>query len=243
MSSARLSILGLLRYDDTLLDNVHLPEAPFSEYCREDIVPPSKDVLLSAICRKCANLEIFYPNLITFRYAVENWFLENEYSFKKLWETCWFKYNPIWNKTFTTYEHEHYERQLKDEFGETESGDTKGNGKNSQSGTSGNQETETGRISSFNVNGYQDREQTVTNGNANFSNSGNYENGSDYRNKKDNTNDATGWTDTTRERDEKGNIGVTQTQLMLQAERDIAIFSWYDTVANMFKAEFCINVY
>lgn len=40
-----------------------------------------------------------------------------------------------------------------------------------------------------------------------------------------------------------GNIGVTTSQEMLQAERDIAAFSVYDYIINDFKNRFCILVY
>lgn len=40
-----------------------------------------------------------------------------------------------------------------------------------------------------------------------------------------------------------GNIGVTSTQQMLQQERDIAMFKWYDIVAQDFVNKFCVQIY
>ena len=40
-----------------------------------------------------------------------------------------------------------------------------------------------------------------------------------------------------------GNIGVTSSQDMIEQERRVADFSVYDTIANMFKQEFCIAIY
>ena len=40
-----------------------------------------------------------------------------------------------------------------------------------------------------------------------------------------------------------GNIGVTMTQDMIQRERDIALFSWYDYIITDFKRQFCLLVY
>ena len=40
-----------------------------------------------------------------------------------------------------------------------------------------------------------------------------------------------------------GNIGVTMTQDMIQKERDIALFSWYDYIITDFKKQFCIMIY
>lgn len=47
----------------------------------------------------------------------------------------------------------------------------------------------------------------------------------------------------TTERTRQGNIGVTMTQQMIQAERDVARFSIYDVISADFKLEFCIMVY
>ncbi len=40
-----------------------------------------------------------------------------------------------------------------------------------------------------------------------------------------------------------GNIGVTMTQQMIEAERQVADFNFIDTVVNSFKYRFCILVY
>ena len=40
-----------------------------------------------------------------------------------------------------------------------------------------------------------------------------------------------------------GNIGVTTTQQMIQAQRDIVRFTVYDTILQDFKERFCVQVY
>ena len=40
-----------------------------------------------------------------------------------------------------------------------------------------------------------------------------------------------------------GNIGVTSTQQMLEQERNIAMFKWYDIVSDDFIAKFCVQIY
>lgn len=65
----------------------------------------------------------------------------------------------------------------------------------------------------------------------------------------DNTNSQTsngttnGTTNTTRSGRTHGNIGVTTSQQMLQAELDIAKWNLYDNIADIFKSELCIAVY
>ena len=40
-----------------------------------------------------------------------------------------------------------------------------------------------------------------------------------------------------------GNIGVTMTQEMLKAERDVAMFDIYNAIMVSFKKEFCLMIY
>ena len=40
-----------------------------------------------------------------------------------------------------------------------------------------------------------------------------------------------------------GNIGVTSTQQMLEQQRNIAEFKWYDVVSNDFINKFCVQIY
>ena len=42
---------------------------------------------------------------------------------------------------------------------------------------------------------------------------------------------------------QKGNIGVTTSQMMLQSELDIARWNLYEHIADLFCQEFCIMVY
>ncbi len=47
----------------------------------------------------------------------------------------------------------------------------------------------------------------------------------------------------TRERTEKGNIGVTTTQQMIKEEREVQDFNIYDVIIQDFKHRFCVMVY
>ena len=40
-----------------------------------------------------------------------------------------------------------------------------------------------------------------------------------------------------------GNIGVTSTQQMLEQERQVALFKWYDIVSDDFINKFCVQIY
>lgn len=47
----------------------------------------------------------------------------------------------------------------------------------------------------------------------------------------------------THEQSETGNIGVTMTQQMISAEREIAVFNIIDFIINDFKERFCLRIY
>ena len=58
-----------------------------------------------------------------------------------------------------------------------------------------------------------------------------------------NTNTDSGNIDRNNERIERGNIGVTTKQQMIEAERDLVKFNIYDFIIDSFKARFCILLY
>ena len=49
--------------------------------------------------------------------------------------------------------------------------------------------------------------------------------------------------ETTHEQTETGNIGITLTQRMITAEREIAMFNIIDFIINDFKERFCLLIY
>ena len=246
MSVARVSLLGLMRYDSDLFEEVRLPAAPWSKYFTEnniDIPEPDKDILIAHILRRAANLEIFLPNVQTVRPALKVWSITNGYKWKKLWESLHYEYNPIWNKDAYYTEEEHFTRDLKDEYDEdATNNNTKTFGKK-VTGSGSQNSTSTDRVSAYNVNGFQDREQNTYNETTSSTEQESGTEGDAASGTRNGTNDATGTTDTLRTRREYGNIGVTTTMQMLKEQRELAAFNWYDMVCDSFIAEFCIDVF
>lgn len=242
MSTARLSILGLMRYDNTLFDEMVLPSPPWNSNITSTEAP-DKDVLIAHIIRRTANLEVFYPEIAGLKKMIAVWSKVNAYKFRKLWETMLYEYNPIWNKISDYEEHERYDRNLKDTFSETQNGTRANSGREDITASTNGTATNTDRISSYNTNALQDREQSSTSYNEGKTTGETHSDNDTINNKVDNTNDATGYYERDITRKEFGNIGVTTTQQMLESERDIAAFNWYDIVCDSFIAEFCISVY
>lgn len=59
----------------------------------------------------------------------------------------------------------------------------------------------------------------------------------------DSTTDTTGSTERTHEVYERGNIGVTTTQSMIEEQRKLVTFDLYKFIADRFKNEFCILIF
>ena len=132
---------------------------------------------------------------------------------------------------------------------------TTGTGSGSRNGT----DETTGKVSAYNSTDFQNREQsnstnTETNstestenftGKGTVTNKGTKENVSTTSEKTDvsrETND-TNSGETTHEQQDTGNIGVTMTQQMITAEREIAVFNIIDFIINDFKERFCLRIY
>lgn len=132
---------------------------------------------------------------------------------------------------------------------------TTGNGSNTRSGS----DETTGKVSAYNSTDFQNREQsnstnsetnnsestenftgtgTVTNKGEKINNSSSDETSNVSRETKDSNNGTT-----THEQSETGNIGVTMTQQMITAEREIAVFNIIDFIINDFKERFCLRIY
>lgn len=132
---------------------------------------------------------------------------------------------------------------------------TTGTGTNTRTG---NDET-TGKVSAYDSTDFQNREKTnstasennstestedftgngkVTNsGKKTIANTGNETNNVSRETSDNNTGE------TTHEQSETGNIGVTMTQQMITAEREIAVFNIIDFIINDFKERFCLLIY
>lgn len=132
---------------------------------------------------------------------------------------------------------------------------TTGTGTNTRSG----QDETTGKVSAYDSTDFQNREKTNSTasennstestedftGNGKVTNSGTktiVNTGDETNNVSRETSDNnTG--ETTHEQSETGNIGVTMTQQMITAEREVAMFNIIDFIINDFKERFCLLIY
>ena len=89
-----MSIAGMYEYDPSIFDGLDIPSYIDEENVTHVI---NKDAVINNICLKCAELEIVYPSFDTMKLAIAVWSEANQETWRKLIETQFIKFNPIWN--------------------------------------------------------------------------------------------------------------------------------------------------
>ena len=244
---AKMSIVGLLLADNTIFDNMVLPNGV------------DHDLVVSNICNECYDLGVYQPDPDYMKFAIATWSRRKLWSWNKLYETLNFTYNPIWNKDGTITETETRETSGTDGGTLTTGGTVADTGTITDSGSG----SETGTVAdnrdidaTRKTRGFNDTslvavEQNVTSDdNTETRNlattSGNTRTlgtTQTVNNTQTDSRTRAGSEDITRSRTEQGNIGVTTTQQMIQEERDISMFDLVDHITQDFKEQFCIMVY
>ena len=82
---AFLSIAGLYAFDNTIFDNLELPEGV------------EKNVLIFNLLSELAEFEVVYPNSDFMKTAIEMWSKANIKAWNKIYNTTMLDYNPIEN--------------------------------------------------------------------------------------------------------------------------------------------------
>jgi hypothetical protein len=220
---AWLSILGLYNLDQTIFDGLQLPtSADLSEAIPhvEDPFEPDKDVLISYICMNLAELSLVYASPDTMKQMIKTWSDVHQVDWAGLYETLVYKYNPIWNKDGTR------SHTVQGKLHVMTGGNTTG------------VDTDQTNTSTYEVTGYDsntyspaNKETTTAQGEA-------------AKNKTTLTYNAqTDSADYTETETESGNIGVTTTQSMIEEQRKVVQFNFYDFICRQFKEQFCVMVY
>ena len=220
-------IISLLHYDASLFDGLEVPEGL------------NATVAVNYIIMTHGKTPLMHPDPEYMKFYIHVWNRIQLPIWEKLYQTTQYEYNAIHN----------YDRMetITETTEDTRSGSLTGSNKGTNSQTeettetadnSGSEETE---VSAENASTYQP-EQNIT-----------------RRDSQDNTRDSSirgntsqditqATTDSlkrvyTHSNRTEGNVGVTTTQQMIQAERDIVDFSVYRKIAEDFVDQFCLYVW
>lgn len=267
--SSTMSVLGLYQWDKSLLDGVvkYLPTPAKIPTDYPDLYYPGDvidaDMFKNNLLMECAELEVVYPDFNFLKWAIETWALKEKNVWQKFYNTCYYKYNPLWNKDGKITRTETETRDLQNntsrdlqnsEQTQEETTQTRGDTGDVQvTASNTNDITVTNQVSPFNDADFKNRDKTETSDNSsgeqtttqNLNSTGNANTTGTTTSKNTgtvNVND-TGTIKRTYEDLEQGNIGITMSQQMAQAERDYVKFNIVDYIIDDFKKRFCILVY
>lgn len=248
---ARLSILGMYNYDNSIFDDFQLPER----------IP--RDMFLNNLLLECAEFGCIYPDTDFFKMALKSWSEMELSTWNWLLDTQHYEYNPIWN--VDVHDSERIDnketRNLQGTNNETRNlSGTNNNTKNLTTTDTGTVNTKFSDndiqevdVNAFNSGSGTRRETTTTrygkneletrNLSSNTSGTDNYQStdtGTDNYTSTD-----TGTIDNNNKREfyKRGNQGVTTTQQMIREEQALAKFNIDDYIINEFKKRFCILIY
>lgn len=220
---ATTGLLDLLYYDDTIMDFFTVPDGI------------DRRLALDTIYQRCGLTPLYHPDPAWLKFYVGRWCSKNAKTWEELYKTTVQDYNPIYNydRTEETTDTRSGTRTLSEDT----SSNTKQNGDTSVTDTSSDNSEHT--TSADNSDTYEPGYKDVS--------SRQDTQASESSNRVDVTGDravdeTTGETYSHKLR-AYGNIGVTTTQEMLEAQRTLVRYNVYNEIADSFKEEFCLYIY
>lgn len=220
---ATTGLLDLLYYDDTIMDFFTVPDGI------------DRQLALDTIYQRCGLTPLYHPDPAWLKFYVGRWCSKNAKTWEELYKTTVQDYNPIYNydRTEETTDTRSGTRTLSEDT----SSNTKQNGDTSVTDTSSDNSEHT--TSADNSDTYEPGYKDVS--------SRQDTQASESSNRVDVTGDravdeTTGETYSHKLR-AYGNIGVTTTQEMLEAQRTLVRYNVYNEIADSFKEEFCLYIY
>lgn len=220
---ATVDLIGMYKYDSTVLDLMQIPEAL------------DRQTLIDNLLMESAERELLYNNVGFLKQAIGTWSAKNITVWNELYATTQYEYNPIWNKDGHILDTE--TRDLAGSDHTTDNTDRVDNLEDKE--TRDLDDDVTHSVYGFNSSTAAPESKDI----------GNY-NGTDTyahtgRQDIDRTFDkATTDTGTiTHERTEQGNIGLTSTQQLIKEQREVVELNLMDVIIKDFIQRFCIGVY
>ena len=245
MLRSRLDLLGIYKFDNTVLDLLELPE----DEDGNDVI--DRDTLKDNLLMDTAEMEILYPDASFLKLAIGAWSKKQVPIWTELYNSTQFEYNPIWNVDGTVVE----ERDLAGTDYRTDDHTTERTHDDSMERTHDDtmerthDDTITADSSTYGYNSSTaaptDKVETGHDGTITDAHTGTITDAhtgtitdTDTGTINHDTTD-TGSITTTRQ----GNIGVTSTQSLIKEQRDVVQFNIMDYIINDFKNRFCLLVY
>lgn len=232
MSHVTMTLIGLYNYNPTIFDLLTVPA---------DI---NKDTLVDNILQRSGQFEVMYPDDEYIKFSIGAWSRKWQATFTRWTDALKIEYNPL----------ENYDRQedwtddtttSSSDVGSSSSNTSSSDVGSSSSSTSGKTDsTTTNKVSAYDGgDNLTTRDQSITGGTDSSDSSGNTTLTRSGTESSNNILSRSGTDNGVHSGRIHGNIGVTTSQQMLQAELDLGYWNIYEKITDLFLTEFIIPVY
>ena len=227
MNGSMLSIIGLYMADNTIFDNFQIPTGI------------DRTTLTDNLMMELGEFEVLYPDSDFMKAAIGSWSAKQISVWNKLYNTLLLEYNPL----------ENYDRQESwtdsaegTSLSRTDStGSQNGSTADTDARTDTGEGTDTLTVAGFNSNDLSNREKTENKNKLESHDSREIHTLMEHSDEANASGESTH--DSQHSGRVHGNIGVTTSQQMLEAEREVVKFNVMDYIINEFKNRFCILLY
>ena len=232
-----LSVLGLYQFDNTLFDEIVLPNEI------------NKDVLIENILLDCAELEIVYPSPNVMKSAIGIWSKSRIKSWNDMKNVLIVEnYRPFINLERKEKGYDLETRNLK-----TKGNDTSNSTTNSSIDTSSNSSstqtqdsTTTDKISAFNSSNFENKEQSIVDNDSTTNIENSEESSETITNASTNNSnlDNTGTIKKDYEHTFEGDSAMFTKQNIIEQEMEMRLkYDLYKIIIDEFKKKFCLLIY
>lgn len=228
---ANLSILGLYQYDNTLFDNMKLPDEI------------NKDHVIYSILSECAEFELLYSDYDFMKFMITLWSEKELDIWRRLYNTTVLDYNPINNYNITETETvSNISSNTKNTTSESINSESK-SADSSQTSTGDETRTIDEKVASYDTTVLSDNKSENTSHDVNIENTVNTSEDNKYNENSTTKETGENSENITRSLETSGNDGKSTIQQLIIEERNIANYCVIDFIVNSFKSRFCILVY
>lgn len=224
-------IVDLMAWDSTIFDLLVLPDGV------------DRDLTVATILERVGKTPLEHTDPNYMRYYINVWSMRRKTIWQKLLESTQFDYNPIHNYDRNEEITDTREETVDRTQNRTTTGTVTDTGSTNVTGDVTGNVTSKHDVSAENATDYQadtrDTEDTTSHNSQDTA----VQAHSDTQTGEDTTGKDTRSETFTHKAYMYGNIGVTTTQQMIEAEREVVQFSVIEFIADDFKNEFCLSVY
>lgn len=243
------SVVGAYNEDNTIFDGIRLPDKIVTkgyEDLFQEMPTMDKDIFIHNLLCELGELSLKHTNIEFLKFEIEAWSEKNYYNWCQLYETTFYKYNPLWNYIMKRNENtEDDSTNNKQGANSTVTNDLTTNNLTEHTIRDGTDENETvNKVAGFdavNPTVHDTSEHSDT-----------WEDDSTKTNtgtrSKDITTDFTNSESGSENRvinlvyDAKGSLGTSNLASAIAAQRRI-IINVYDYIIDAFKQRFCLMIY